>query len=238
MKVSAIIPVRYGATRFPGKPLAEMLGKPMIQWVWESIKDTYGLDQTIIATDDERIFNACRAFEADVRMTSEKHKSGTDRIAEIAENLDSDLIINMQGDEPLANTYIIESIISLMGRENEPIMGSLARKLREGELENPNVVKVWIDSSGNAVYFSRKPDREGPGEPFAHIGIYIYKRDFLLKFSKMEQSQGEIEHKLEQLRAMDSGVKISIAVVDYQGFGVDTPEDLAKAEKVLSDKNK
>ena len=159
--------VRYGATRFPGKPLVNILGKSMIQRVWKAIKDSKGLDQTIIATDDERIYKSCKAFGADVRMTSEKHQSGTDRIVELAEKLDSELIINMQGDEPLANQNIIEAIINLMRDKSEFRMGSLARKLQGEELQNPNVVKVWIDSSGRAVYFSRQLHKDGAGELFA-----------------------------------------------------------------------
>lgn len=160
--------VRYGATRFPGKPLVNILGKSMIQRVWKAIKDSKGLDQTIIATDDERIYKSCKAFGADVRTTSEKHQSGTDRIVELAEKLDLELIVNMQGDEPLANQDIIEAIInSLMRDKSEFRMGSLARKLQDEELQNPNVVKVWIDSSGRAVYFSRQPHKNGDGELFA-----------------------------------------------------------------------
>lgn len=238
MKITAIIPSRFASTRLPGKPLIKILNKPMIEWVYKSIAESKILDETIVATDDKRIFDTCKSFGAKVIMTGEHHKSGTDRIAEVAENIDSDLVINVQGDEPLMSDSLLKKLVDIMKNDLTLKMGSLARPLETGELENPNVVKVSIDEKGYAEYFMRRVESLKNKTYYSHIGIYAYKRDFLLQFTKLPPSDAEKEHKLEQLRAIDNGYKIGMALTTYKGLGVDTIEDLKKAENLLRERLK
>jgi 3-deoxy-manno-octulosonate cytidylyltransferase (CMP-KDO synthetase) len=234
VKIAAVIPARYASTRFPGKPLVNISGKPMIQWVHSALSRNKALDKLIVATDDERIFNACEDFGADVVMTSPDHKSGTDRISEVAKELDVDYVINIQGDEPLVDDKIIDELVEVVTKSPEIKMGSLARELGADEVSDPNVVKVWIDSNNHAIYFARTTD--GDHKYYAHIGAYIYKRDFLLEFTSLNPTKAEGELKLEQLRALDNGHKIGIGLVDHHSIGVDTEDDLAKVESILSDR--
>ncbi|MGD2294208.1 MAG: 3-deoxy-manno-octulosonate cytidylyltransferase [Candidatus Aminicenantes bacterium] len=233
-----IIPARYGAHRFPGKPLAPILGKPMIQWVYERAGQARSLDKLIVATDDRRIFDACKSFGADVRRTSSEHKSGTERVAEVAEGLESPIIVNIQGDEPLINPLMIDDLIQAL-QENSVSMVTLAAKTEDlDKLEDSNIVKVVMDGDKNALYFSRSPIPHRPTDYFwQHIGIYGYQRDFLLKFCSLRETRLEKTEKLEQLRVLESGYRIKIIETQHPGLSVDTPADIIKVENFLNEQS-
>jgi len=249
MSVIAIIPARYGSTRFPGKSLALINGRPMVQWVHERAKRAKLVDRVIIATDDERILNAVSAFGGEALMTSADHPTGTDRIAEVAQNLTCDLIVNIQGDEPLIHPDMIDEAITPLLKDASIPMGTVCNTLRDrDEAFDPNVVKVVFDGQGFALYFSRAPipwDREAWKIPDAfthgsvattlhkHIGLYVYRREFLLRFASMRPTHLETIEKLEQLRALENGHKIMVVVSSHESFGVDIPEDLSKILKRL-----
>jgi len=233
-KASGIIPARYESHRFPGKPLAPILGKPLIQRVYERAKQAESLENVIIATDDQRIFDASLSFGADVRMTSSGHRSGTSRVAEIAAQLDSPLIINIQGDEPLLHVSMIEDLVQAL--QDEAIhMATLAVKDNHvADIENQNIVKVVKDSEDFALYFSRSPIPFDSADYFwKHIGIYGYQRTFLLKFESLQETRLEKTEKLEQLRALENGYRIKIVDTLHSILSVDTPEDIIKVEYFL-----
>ncbi len=233
-KASGIIPARYESHRFPGKPLALILGKPMIQRVYERVKQAESLENVIIATDDQRIFDASLSFGADVRMTSSGHRSGTSRVAEIAAQLDSPLIINIQGDEPLLHISMIEDLVQAL--QDEAIhMATLAVKDNQiADIEDKNIVKVVKDSEDFALYFSRSPIPFDSADYFwKHIGIYGYQRTFLLKFESLQKTRLEKTEKLEQLRALENGYRIKIVDTLHSILSVDTPEDIIKVENFL-----
>ena len=236
-KVIAIIPARLAATRLPNKPLLDIAGKPMIQWVYERAKGVTLLDDVLVATPDEEIFECVESFGGKAVMTSPAHRSGTDRLAEAAENLDADLILNIQGDEPLLDPGSIEALAEKMMRLPDAPMGSLMCRLEAEEEDNPAVVKVVTDKEGFALYFSRARipyprDREA-AEARKHIGIYAYRRDFLLAFPNMEPTPLERAESLEQLRALENGYKIMMVETDFSPTSVDTPEDLERVRKTL-----
>jgi 3-deoxy-manno-octulosonate cytidylyltransferase (CMP-KDO synthetase) len=252
MAVVAIIPVRYGSTRFPGKPLAPIGGKPMIQHVYENTARASGLDRVIVATDDERIFAAAKNFGAEAMMTSSKHESGTDRLAEVAKKIRADWVVNVQGDLPFIRSETIRRTLKPLKQDRKIPMGTARTPIYDrDEWMNPNVVKVVTDRQGFALYFSRAPipyKRDGAHEAqpngllgHRHVGIYVYRREFLLKFARMRQTELERTEKLEQLRALANGYRISLADVDEPSVEVDTPADLEKAEaylQTLSDRNR
>jgi 3-deoxy-manno-octulosonate cytidylyltransferase (CMP-KDO synthetase) len=237
LSVAAIIPARYAATRFPGKPLACETGKPLVQHVYEAVRRARRVDQVLIATDDERIADAVRAFGGTVAMTRPEHPSGTDRVAEAARGLDADLIVNVQGDEPEMDPAAIDTLIGLMRSRTDAPMGSLAcRFTHEADLHNPACVKVVLDVAGNALYFSRSlipyPRDSGgkvnaPGQWLLHLGIYAYRRAFLMALTQSPVTALEQIEQLEQLRALYMGAKIAMAVVDRPSSGIDTPEQYA-----------
>jgi 3-deoxy-manno-octulosonate cytidylyltransferase (CMP-KDO synthetase) len=233
-EATGIIPARYASSRFPGKPLASILGKPMIQWVYERAQSSNFLHNLIIATDDERIYKACQKFGADVRMTSPRHISGTERVAEVAESLSSPYIINIQGDEPLLRPEMIDDLISPM-KGNEAPMATLAIKVDDlSLLEDKNIVKVVTDHSGLALYFSRSPLPYQPSDYFfRHIGIYGYRRDFLLDMCQWPPSRLEQEEKLEQLRVLENGHSIKVVFTHFSTLSVDTPQDIIMVENLL-----
>lgn len=240
MKVIAIIPSRYGSSRFPGKPLALIAGKPMIQWVYENVSNALFLDEVYVATDDQRIFDCVEKFGGKVLMTSNKHTCGTDRLAECAEILglcDDDLVLNIQGDEPLIKSEMVQDLYSCFDSE-EVYMGTLKKKIDEdGELDNPNVVKVITDIKDYAIYFSRfclPYERDGKKVAhYKHIGVYGYKTWFLKKYSKMTKTLLEISESLEQLRVLENGYKIRVKETKYQTIGVDIPEQVKQVEEEL-----
>jgi 3-deoxy-manno-octulosonate cytidylyltransferase (CMP-KDO synthetase) len=235
--VSVIIPARYGATRFPGKPLAELAGKPLIAHVVERARRARGVDVVAVATDDARIAAAVDAAGGRPILTGPA-PTGTDRVAEAARKLTPrpTIVVNLQGDEPLIEPEAIETLLGAMQAGVE--MGTLARPLEDGEAERTQVVKVVTDLQGNALYFSRAPiphRRAGGQSPLAraHVGIYAFTAAFLERFTALPPGRLEAEESLEQLRVLENGFKIRVADTGYRGFGIDTPEDLERARALL-----
>lgn len=252
MVTLCIIPARYGSKRFPGKPLALLNKKPIIQHVYENAKKSTLIDDVFVATDDVRILKTVESFGGKAIMTSTEAPSGTDRIAEAVDELmkegyhinERSIIINLQGDEPLIRAEMIDQLIELM-KEGDGYIGTLAKEIRNiEEFENPNIVKVVFDKKGFAIYFSRAPipfDRERYlGEitrnpyMYKHIGIYGYSVEILREFVRLPQSRLEKIEYLEQLRALENGIKIKVGITDYDSFGIDTPKDLEVVEKCLN----
>lgn len=246
MLITAIIPARFASTRFPGKPLVKIAGKSMIERVCERVGRSKTIDRVIVATDDQRIFQAVTGFGGEAWMTRDDHASGTDRLAEVADKLQTDLVVNVQGDEPLISPAMIDSAVAPLRDDPSIPMGTLKSAITEWqEFRDPNVVKVVTDHVGNALYFSRSPipfprdEWQTASSPMAslgaykHIGLYVYRRDFLLKFAGMPQSRFEELEKLEQLRVLENGYKIRVVETDQTCIGVDTPEDVARVEMLL-----
>ncbi len=237
--IIGIIPARWGSTRLEGKALALIAGKPMIQHVYERARRAPSLQQLIVATDDARILKAVTDFGGEARMTRADHPSGTDRIAEVAAGLDADIIVNIQGDEPLIDPAGIEAAIAPLLADAAIPMGTLRAPIRgEEELNNPAVVKVVVDKDNFALYFSRRPIpyvREDGARPafFRHIGLYVYRRDFLLKFASLPPTPLEQAEKLEQLRALENGYRIKVIEVAEAPLNVDTPEQLEQVREVF-----
>ncbi|MSR65253.1 MAG: 3-deoxy-manno-octulosonate cytidylyltransferase [Verrucomicrobiae bacterium] len=241
MKAIGIIPARYASTRFPGKCLFEIAGKPLVQWVVERATKARSLAEVIVATDDERIAKAVKG--ARVVMTSPNHPSGTDRLAEVAAKIECDIVVNIQGDEPLIGIEMIDQMVEAFSVQRSAFsvqMVTWAQKISKREdVENPNIVKVVFDKNGDALYFSRWPlpfvrNKNERANHYRHFGIYAYRRDFLLQYVKMPQTPLEKAEKLEQLRALENGHKIRVLLTDHESIGVDTPEDVAKVEKLLT----
>jgi len=229
-----IIPVRYGAVRFPGKPLAAILGRPMIQWVYEGAREARLLDRVIVATDDERIASAARNFGAEAVMTSPDHVSGTDRVAEAARNFEAEIILNIQGDEPLVRGAMLDALVESL-RAGEAGMATLMAKVKDISLFNdPHIVKVVADASGHALLFSRSPVPFGASDYFhQHIGVYGYRRDLLMGYHRLPASRLESVEKLEQLRALEAGVRIKMVEIERPTLSVDTPRDIIRVERHL-----
>lgn len=241
MKAVAILPARYASTRFPGKPLVNQTGKYLIQHVYEQVAKARSLDSVVVATDDERIFAAVRSFGGHAAMTRADHPSGTDRVAEVAAGLDADIIVNVQGDEPEIEPANIDKLVTLLINDPQTPMGTLACPFPpEGHPADPNAVKVVINHHGRAMYFSRALipfPRDTAGQPqpststaapwLLHIGIYAYRRDFLLRLATLPPTALEQIEKLEQLRVLEHGHGINVAVVEKSAIGIDTPEDYA-----------
>ena len=241
-KTAIIIPARYGSSRLEGKPLIEVNGKPIIQWVYEKAQQAKLADMIIVATDDERIFNAVKAFGGGVEMTSVNHKCGSDRIREVAErHPEISYIVNLQGDEPLIKPESIDSVARNVQEDDNADISTLIRVLTdEEEINNPNLVKCVVDNNGYALYFSRSKipfERNyGIATFYGHLGIYGYKREALMKMTSLEQTPLERTESLEQLRALENGMKIKTSVVDFVPVGIDTKEDLEKFKEIISQK--
>jgi 3-deoxy-manno-octulosonate cytidylyltransferase (CMP-KDO synthetase) len=249
--VIALIPARYGSTRFPGKSLAMIKDKPMIQRVYERTRQSRLTERVVVATDDERILKTVTAFGGEAIMTSPDHATGTDRIAEVAEKLDCSLVVNVQGDEPLIHPEMIDQAITPLVVDPSIPMSTVCKRIENREEAfDPNVVKVVFDVNGFALYFSRAPipwdrDRWAGKDSFRdlpfsrllykHIGLYVYRRDFLLQYSKMPQTVLETTEKLEQLRALESGYRIKTVVTQHESFGVDIPRDLGRIMQCLEE---
>lgn len=247
-KVTVIIPARYQSTRFPGKPLAEVKGRPLIYYSYQSITRSKWIDQVIVATDDRRIKEAVEAFGGKAVMTSNQLKTGTDRIAEVAEKLEGEIFVNVQGDEILLQPDFLDSLIEYFVQNSSLQMATYKREIKTWEeLYNPNVVKVVSDLEGYALYFSRAPipflrdKKEGKPIPqksyFRHFGIYIYRKGLLNSFSNWEESSLEQFEKLEQLRAMEHGIKIWVKETTGDSLRVDTPEDLQNVKNYIERAN-
>lgn len=232
MKVLCIIPARYASTRLPGKPLRDIAGKPMIVRVYERATGAQRVHEVVVATDDERIRAAVEGHGGHAVMTRADHATGTDRLAEVAaQRPDCDLIINVQGDEPLIDPAVIDALVAPFEHDTALMMATAKTEITDAaEMENPNNVKVVTDHTGNALYFSRARipyARNAGAKVYKHIGIYAYRRDFLLAYAKMVQTELECSESLEQLRALENGYRIRVVETDAVFIGVDTEEDLA-----------
>src|SRR5581483_7542513 len=233
----------FASTRFPGKVLAPISSKPMLQHVYERVAQARYLTGTIIATDDQRVYEAARLFGARVRMTRPDHISGTDRVAEIASGENAEIIVNIQGDEPLIDPAAIDAAILPLVHDPDLEMATLEKRIEDPrEITDPNVVKVVTGRSGNALYFSRSPipfirepagSRSENGCYYKHIGLYVYRRDFLLGYSALPVGPLEEAERLEQLRALENGHQIRVVETEYESLGVDTPEDLARVAQLF-----
>lgn len=239
MNILCVIPARYASTRLPGKPLASIAGKPMIQHVYERAQMAKRPTQVLVATDHELVYQAVHAFGGEVMMTSPDHPTGTDRLAEVADSFpDVDIIINVQGDEPLIEPQIIDDLAAVFDNHPDLSMATVMNHMPEHEWDNPNAVKVITDLHGNALYFSRSripyPRVTTLGLPvYKHLGIYAYRRDFLLKYAKLEPTPLERTESLEQLRALEHGYRIKVVKTDFESIGVDTVEDLDRVNQLL-----
>lgn len=237
-KTAIIIPARYGSSRLEGKPLLKVNDKPIIQWVYEKAKSVKSADVVIVATDDERIFDAVKAFGGEVEMTSTEHKCGSDRIKEVADrHEDFEYIINLQGDEPMIKQEMIEAVIDGVKNHNADI-STLIRPIDDkDEVENPNLVKCVIDNNGFALYFSRSKipfeRKENPAPFYGHIGIYGYTRKALTTMTTSPQTPLEISESLEQLRALQMGMRIKTSIVNEKPVGIDTMEDFENFKKLV-----
>ena len=250
-----MIPARWGSTRFPGKPLANIRNKPMVQWVVERVKKAPSISDVIVATDDQRIYDAVRNFGGRAEMTSLKHFSGSDRVAEVAGREKCDIVVNVQGDEPLIPPENLDLVVQSLNNDPSLQVSTLKIKIRHlKDITDPNIVKVVTDSRGMALYFSRSPipyDRDGmdgcerggskapaeycPAAAFKHIGVYAYRKTFLLEFTGWEASPLEQIEKLEQLRILERGGNIKVEETFLDSLGVDVPEDIMKIEQALNE---
>lgn len=241
-KTAIIIPARYGSSRLEGKPLIEVMGKPVIQWVYEKAKQAKLADMVIVATDDQRIFDCVKSFGGDVEMTSVNHKCGSDRIMEVvSRHPEISYICNLQGDEPLIKPESIDAVIKNVQEDDLADISTLIRVLKdEEEINNPNLVKCVVDKNGFALYFSRSKipfERNSNIATFyGHLGIYGYKRKALESMTTLAQTPLERTESLEQLRALENGMKIKTSVVDFVPVGIDTKEDLEKFKKIVESK--
>lgn len=257
MRVTAIIPARYASTRFPGKPLFPLAGKPMILHVAERVEAAQAagvVDRFLVATDDERIRDAVRGAGFECRMTSSEHRTGTDRLAEVARDLDDDVICNVQGDEPLLDVATLRALVAPLARDPDVPMGTLKTALERPEDRfDPNRGKVVVDAQDRALTFTRLPivddvpagqgyfnrervEKEHARRPlvvWSDIGVYAYRRDFLLRYAALPQTPFELAERLEQLRALEHGYPIAVPTVEHRALEVDTPEDAARVEAVL-----
>jgi 3-deoxy-manno-octulosonate cytidylyltransferase (CMP-KDO synthetase) len=249
-KIIGIIPARYSSKRLPGKPLIPIDGKPLVQRVYEGAKGSSFLDRVIVATDSARVSDVVYGFGGEAFLSLRRHPTGTDRVAEVVRNLNYDLVLNIQCDQPFLNPKMIDDLVASMGKGRNLLMGTLARKIDNPQkLKNPNVVKVILDQKDFALYFSRFPipyirDKHHTAHVrgfneidlkrspyYEHIGIYVFKKDFLLKFASWKQTPLERYEKLEQLRALENGYKIKVCVTKHESITIDVPSDLIKLKR-------
>lgn len=240
MNVTGIIPARYASTRFPGKPLALIRDRPMIQHVYERSRRAESLSRVVVATDDRRILDTVLDFGGEAVMTSSEHPTGTDRLGEVAALYpEIDIMVNIQGDEPLIHPQMIDAAVAPLLEDRDLVMSTLKKRIDDSyELESPHVVKVVTDVCGNALYFSRTciPSCfRGEVDVYRHIGLYVYRREFLLTFIDLERSRLERAEGLEQLRALENGYRIRVVETAYSTVGVDVPSDLEKVKRVFEE---
>lgn len=243
MKTVAIIPARYASSRLEGKPLVDIAGKPMIEWVYEAASRSRLIDRVIVATDDRRILERVKHFGGEALLTSARHASGTDRVAEAAAELHCDTVVNLQGDEPLMEPGVIEGVVELLKEYKDVYMASAQSPIRSiAQFINPNVVKVVADRDNYALYFSRSPipcqhlssDEDAlTSLGFRHIGLYVYRKDFLMKVVRLEPSPLEKQERLEQLRVLENGYRIKLTTTHYDSPGVDTAADLERVREII-----
>ncbi|WP_297596899.1 3-deoxy-manno-octulosonate cytidylyltransferase [uncultured Cetobacterium sp.] len=241
MKFLGVIPARYESTRLPKKPLKDICGHPMIEWVYKRALKS-NLDRVVVATDSKEVYEAVKKFGGDVVLTSKNHLNGTSRIAEVCQNIkDYDVVINIQGDEPLIEAEMINALIDSFEKEKELKMSTLKHKLiKKEDIENPNFVKVVTDKNDYAIYFSRSvipyPRNENLDLYYKHVGIYGYKRDFVLEYSQLESTPLENSESLEQLRVLENGYKIKVLETKFEVIGVDTQDELDKVRLHIKEK--
>ena len=238
MNVIGVIPARFSSARFVGKVLADLGGKPVVQHVWENARKSKMLDDLIIATDDERVLKAAENFGAKAVYTSPDQPSGSDRLIEVINPIDVKVVINIQGDEPMVKSEMIDDLARAILDDKDVYMATLAKKIEDkSEISNPNVVKVVRDKNGFALYFSRSvipyPRHETISAYYKHIGLYAYTKDFLFQFKNLPKSYLEMTEGLEQLRVLESGYKIKVIETKFDTIGIDTPEDLEKARAII-----
>ena len=240
-EVVVVIPARYGSTRLPGKPLVSLAGKPMIQRVFERAKMAQRVNRVIVATDDERILKAVEAFGGEARMTRTEHRTGTERVAEVAAHEEGDVFVNVQGDEPLLDPHAIDVAVNALLEEPQASISTVATPIKTpADIMDPNVVKAVLDFDDNAIYFSRAPIpwvRDTASKiqvrHLKHLGLYVFQRAALLEYPTLPQGELERIEQLEQLRWMENGWKIRVAEVEHDAVSVDVPEDVARVEKLL-----
>jgi 3-deoxy-manno-octulosonate cytidylyltransferase (CMP-KDO synthetase) len=241
MKIIAVIPARLASTRLPRKMLRQIHGKPLAVWVYQSVRSSALLDDVIIATDSDEILAACEKHGCSARMTSGRHRSGTERVHEISQSVAADVYINVQGDEPMVRAAHIEALAALMNNSDIPV-ATLKTPASAEDIANPNAVKVVADKNGRSLYFSRSTvpyDRDGSHPKyFKHLGIYAYRKPFLDKFVAMPESSLERAERLEQLRFLENGIPIYVAETAYDSIGVDTEEDFQRVMKLLAAENR
>src|SRR5437764_8686445 len=241
MKTVAVIPARLGSTRLPRKMLREINGRPLVVWVYQAVRSSPLLDDVIIATDSEEILDACSKHSCNARMTSEKHRSGTERVHEVSQSVGAEVYINVQGDEPMIRPDHIATLVELMKSPDVPV-GTLKTPAAPEDIANPNAVKVVTDLNGRSLYFSRSTipyDRDASHPKyFKHLGIYAYRKPFLDKFVAMPESSLERAERLEQLRFLENGIPIYVAETAYDSIGVDTEEDFQRVMKLLAAENR
>jgi len=239
MRAIGVIPARLASTRLPEKLLRIIAGKTLLEWTWRNALRSRALDEVVIACDDERIFEVAADFGARVRMTSQEHQSGTDRIAEAVEEIEGDVIVNVQADEPLVHPSVIESLVKAMAASADEVMATVIVPVTDARaMDNPNVVKVVVDAEGHALYFSRARipflrDADREVTYYRHMGIYAYRKPFLKTFTALPKSTLEQIEKLEQLRVLEAGYKIKTVVTGHESIGVDTAEDLAAVAAII-----
>ena len=240
-KVIVVIPSRYASTRLPGKPLVPLAGKPMVQHVYERAKRAQTVHRVLVATDDQRIMDAVAAFGGEARMTRSDHRTGTERIAEVAVHEDGDVFVNVQGDEPLIDPVAIDTAVGALLEEPQAQISTVSTPIRHaGDIMDPNVVKTVLDFDGNALYFSRAPipwirdtQQKVHVNYWKHLGLYVFQREALLEFPTLPQGALEKIEQLEQLRWLENGWKIRVAEVAHDAVSVDVPEDVARVEKLM-----
>ena len=243
-KIVAIIPARYSSTRFPGKPLADIAGKPMIQHVWERAKQTPSIDQILVATDDERILDTVRNFGGEGVLTSTYHKTGTDRIVEVAEGISCGWVLNIQGDEPMVLPADLDRLIKQTKIRKGTKAATLIYNITDqAQLNDPNIVKVTINLDNMALYFSRslipylRSGQSTHCKIWRHLGVYLYQRNFLMEYSQWPRSNLERSEQLEQLRILENGESLLCVEAENEGVSVDLPEDLVYVENLMKNKN-
>jgi 3-deoxy-manno-octulosonate cytidylyltransferase (CMP-KDO synthetase) len=242
-KVVVVIPARYGSTRLPGKPLVSLVGKTMIQRVHDRAKLAERVARVIVATDDDRIVKAVQEFGGEARMTRHDHRTGTERVAEVAAHETGDIFVNVQGDEPLLDPVALDTAVGALLEEPQAAIATVATPIRTpGDIMDPNVCKVVLDFDENALYFSRAPIpwvRDTAGHVQArhlkHLGLYVFRRDALLEYPTLPQGDLEKIEQLEQLRWLENGWKIRVAQVEHDAVSVDVPEDITRVEKLLAE---
>jgi 3-deoxy-manno-octulosonate cytidylyltransferase (CMP-KDO synthetase) len=241
MKIIGVIPARYRSSRFPGKPLCDICGKPMIWWVYQQVLKVKEFHKVYVATDDERIRDVCTTYDMNVIMTSDKHQTGSDRVGEVAEKVEGDLFINIQGDEPVIKPEMIRQVIEIFD-DSQVYFGTLKKEITDSEeIKSTSTVKVVTDKSENAIYFSRSviPSNCKDGKlarVFRHVGIYAYKKEFLLDFVKMPQTELELGEAIEPLRALENGYAMKVRETEFDSIGVDEPHHIEIVEKILKEK--